>query len=134
MDIDLARTLLPEPDVDFLVEKEFDCDIIGANNETYITFHNFDLGPSYTPRTSEMRVLIPAAYPQGGLDMFWTRPWVNLVSTNARPDRADYPQSFQDGGEAWQRWSRHAEHAWRPGIDNLRTHLRAISNSLARGV
>lgn len=134
MDVDLARKILPEPDVDFLVEKEFECDIYQAPNETYITFHNYDLGSAYTPTIVEMRIVVPAGYPQGNLDMYWTKPWVNLAGTATRPERADYSQSFQDGTTEWQRWSRHAPNAWRPGIDNLRTHLRTIRSDLARGV
>jgi len=134
MDIELARKLLPEPDVDFLIEKEFDCDVFGAPNETYLTFHNFDLGSAYEPRIVEMRIVVPTGYPQSNLDMFWTLPWVRVVKTGAYPDRADCTQSFQDGTTNWQRWSRHSPQAWRVGIDNLRTHYRSILTELARGV
>lgn len=133
MDVELARRVLPELDVDFLVEKSHDCDLYEAPNELYLTFHGFQLPAPYEPRVVEMRIVIPPGYPQASLDMFYTLPWVNLTVNGQKPARADVSMDFHDGN-GWQRWSRHQSNAWRPGVDGLRSYLRAVHSELAKGV
>jgi len=35
-------------------------------------------------------------------------------------------------GRSWQRWSRHIQGQWRPGIDNLATYLAYVRRCLDR--
>lgn len=123
--------LLPESDRDFLVEKDLDYDVKRVGNDVHVIFRGYELPDAYTPRTVDLRIILPAGYPNANLDMFWTYPEVRLAN-GAEPDRCQVRQSFD--GQDWQRWSRHFEHPWRQGIDDLRTFYTTIGREISRGV
>jgi hypothetical protein len=129
LSVDNARKLLPESDVDYLVAKRWSFDVAQVGGEIHLDLHKFQLPPVYTPDTVTLRIVLPAGYPNGSPDMFWTLPWVKLRSTGADPLNASYPQPFPDA--TWQRWSRHFDpEKWRAGIDGLRTYLGSIRQEL----
>jgi hypothetical protein len=67
-------------------------------------------------------VLISGGYPEAQLDMFFLHPAVSR--TDGVPIPASENQQALDG-RTFQRWSRHrpGDEPWRPGVDDLETHL-----------
>jgi hypothetical protein len=120
--------LLPEIDAEFLTEKDFDCEIMQVPGEVRVILRGFTLPPHYMPRQTNLMVRLPAGYPNGNPDMFWTQPDVRLRN-GAFPVGAEYHDPSAGG---WQRWSRH-DTGWRAGIDNLRTKYASVRRELDKG-
>lgn len=121
-------SLLPEIDAEFLKEKDFDCEIKQAPGEVRVLVRNFSFPAQYVPQQANLMIRLPAGYPNGNPDMFWTQPDVKLAS-GAFPMNADYHDGSAEG---WQRWSRH-DNSWRAGIDNLRTKIASVRRELDKG-
>jgi hypothetical protein len=77
---------------------------------------------------ADILILLPAAYPDAGPDMFYALPWLRLVGSSNYPRAADAALDFV--GQNWQRWSRHSD-AWRPGVDGIWTMMKRLETALA---
>jgi hypothetical protein len=132
MDLEDAKKLIPEEDVAFLSEKGYSFDILKNGNDVLVTLHKFPLPDVYEPNIVDLRVVLGPGYPNANPDMFWTSPWVKLKTTGADPQNSSEAAAYPDG--QWQRWSRHYESGWRPGIDGLRAFLASIRSELNRQV
>jgi hypothetical protein len=130
-EVDTLDDLLPEIDREFLLEKHPNHSVKRVGAETHVVIRDFNFPAAYTPRKANLLIMLPAAYPNANLDMFWTHPVVKLVNGNW-PARADNDATYD--GASWQRWSRHFQTPWRQGVDNLRTFVATIRRELARGV
>lgn len=86
-----------------------------------VVIHDFPVPPKFRPDKTDLMIQVPPNYPTAPLDMFWCSPPLHRVDKQPIPQLAQ--QSF--AGRSWQRWSRHRSGAvrWRPGIDNLATHI-----------
>ena len=114
---------LPEDDVEFLnADYEWEQTLEGSKKGLLI--HNYTLPDGYTPRTSNLMILIPPDYPMGMIDMFYFCPAISRKYGG--PISALVHESHF--GQEWQRWSRHYD--WRPGIDNIATHIIYVGNQL----
>jgi hypothetical protein len=121
--------LIPERDEQYLKDKQFRYDLTQMGPEIHLVVHGWPFPVAYNVRTADILIRIPAGYPLTPLDMFYTNPTV-MLTTGAPP--AACQQWETHGGQAWQRWSRH--HAWRPGVDNLRTFITAMSVEIQKGI
>lgn len=126
-----ADNLLPEPDRDFLKEKGFDFEMHRENNEVLLVIRNHDFPAVYMPRTADLMIVVPAGYPNAPLDMFWTHPDVRLAN-GGWPVQAEHRQAYR--GKSWQRWSRHFQQPWRPGIDGIKTFIASVRGEIAKGL
>lgn len=79
------------------------------------------------PKEVTLLLLLPPGFPDATPDMFWVAPPL-LTSTGAAIPGTQ--QTEQLAGRAWQRWSRHIQGQWRPGIDNLATYLLYVRRCL----
>jgi hypothetical protein len=133
--------LLPEADSEFLAEKYPTTSVYKVGDEVHALFPAFPFPDCYAPRTTDLLVRLPAGYADANPDMFWTRKDVKLVS-GAWPQQCAHHEVPGAGkgvevyaGVPWQRWSRHFDKAaWRPGVDGLRSYVRAIQRELERRV
>lgn len=123
--------LLPEPDVEYLKGKEFQYRAVQDSGVVALSLFEFRLPSHYEPSVCELMVRLPAGYPGGNPDMFWTIPTI-AKSKGGSPQAADVFEEYL--GRRWQRWSRHYEGGWRPGIDGLASYLAAINRELAKGI
>jgi hypothetical protein len=123
--------MLPEDDIAFLQSKGYQFAFTSKDGVGYLVIADFPFPAAYTPRTAELLVRIVGGYPNSQLDMFWTIPDVRLTATNAFPDRSDVKETYLD--RSWQRWSRHWQVPWRPGVDCLETFIGAIVHELNKG-
>ncbi len=89
-----------------------------------ILIPNYPVPVGYGPDQADLMLLIPEGYPASGIDMFYFDPHVKRLDGHEIHALA-VACHF---GRNWQMWSRHYE--WRPGIDNISTHLTVMRNQL----
>ena len=123
--VDNNGGLIPESDRDFLVEKEYTFQLIPEQGSVHLILQNIPFSEKFNPRFADILIMIPVGYPTAPLDMFWTFPEITLAN-GAAPETTEMRQEFH--GKNWQRWSRHG--AWRPGVDNLRTFIKAMRKEI----
>ncbi|MEO6197271.1 MAG: E2/UBC family protein [Dehalococcoidia bacterium] len=123
--------LLPEDDVKFLKRKGYSYRAQREASSVLLVILGFVLPDAYTPSICDLLIVLPAGYPGGNPDMFWTTPGISLVRGGG-PLTADHIQAFL--GRSWQRWSRHYQTTWRSGIDGLETYMGAVRSELMRGL
>jgi hypothetical protein len=117
---------LPAEDIEFLDNNSFPWEaIIEQSNWLIIKDHPVPEG--YNVSSVYIALLIPPAYPAAEIDMAYFYP--TLQKKSGRPIGAISQQSID--GKIFQRWSRHRQPGeWRPGLDNISTHLLAVNNWL----
>jgi hypothetical protein len=78
----------------------------------------------------DLALLIPANYADSQIDMVYFNP--HLARRDGRSINALSTQVI--AGELWQRWSRHRtpQHPWRPGVDDVASHLGLVDEWLRR--
>lgn len=131
MEIDEIKKILPEQDIDYLVSKEYQFDVVRNGNDVHVVINNYNFLETYQPRKASLLIILPSGYPNANPDMFWTYPDVKLVS-GAWPKSSEYHETYN--GKNWQRWSRHSNGKWRPGIDCLETFLASVRKEIDRGI
>ncbi len=117
--------ILPDEDTDFLnAQYNSRWEELSEGNTHGLLIRDYPLPEGYTPKNSSLMLLIPDSYPGAMIDMFYFDPPVQ------REDGAEIERLLDEihFGRQWQRWSRHYD--WRPGIDNMSTHITYVSNQL----
>ena len=89
-----------------------------------LSISNYTLVAGYTPKQSDLMLLIPDTYPIGMIDMFYFSPPVQR--NDGLPITALSNENYF--GISWQRWSRHYQ--WIPGDHDIATHMAYIKNAL----
>jgi hypothetical protein len=121
---------LPEGDADYLRACGLAWDTLIENRVRWLIIHDWPVPPGYTQTTVELALRIEAGYPVTQIDMAYFAP--ALKRADGRPIRALWDVPI--GGKPYQRWSRHRTCAnpWRPGEDDLSTHLLLVEDWLRR--
>lgn len=88
-----------------------------------VVINNYPTASGLQPTTTTLLVRLPLGFPDATPDMFWCDPPI-LAATGAVVPGTELRETH--GGRSWQRWSRHIQGQWRPGIDNLGTYLAYI--------
>lgn len=96
----------------------------------WLILHDWKLPAGYNHQQSSLALLIPDNYSDSQIDMVYFNP--HLARKDSRPIGALSTQNI--AGAAWQRWSRHRTSAnpWRPGIDDVASHLALVDEWLQR--
>jgi hypothetical protein len=117
---------LSEADGDFLNSMQSTWEAVIEGNIRRIIIHDFPLPSGYTAETTMLNMRLEASYPDTQIDMAYFFPAISRA--NNKPIKAITTDQFD--GKQWQRWSRHrtASNPWRPGIDNISTHVAAIKS------
>ena len=117
--------ILPEEDTDFLNSDYSDqWEELPEAGKRGLLIKDYPLPEGYTPRKTNLMLLIPDSYPVGMIDMFYFDPPIERqdgIGIAALADEAHFNRQ-------WQRWSRHYQ--WRSGIDNISTHITYVLNEL----
>lgn len=117
--------VLPDEDTDFLnAQYNSRWEELSEGNTRGLLIRDYPLPEGYTPKNSNLMLLVPDNYPGAMIDMFYFDPPVQRED-GAEIEALSYECHF---GQHWQRWSRHYD--WRPGIDNMSTHITYVSNQL----
>lgn len=120
-------TLLPD-DEEFLESLGLPWEAVIDGGVRGVVVYERGLPEGYTETLADLHVRLESGYPDVQIDMAYFRP--ALQRADGRPLRAVTSVNFD--GSSWQRWSRHrtAENPWRPGVDNLSTHLALVEEWL----
>jgi len=124
---------LPEEDVEHLDARGLPWETLVEGNAHWLLIHDFPVPEGYRMRKATMALMIPSTYPTTEINMFYVSPFLEL--TSGRAIRQTQSRSTIRG-VTYQRWSRHrtGQNPWRPGIDNVATHLGVAEECLAREV
>lgn len=120
------RFSLPAEDVEFLDNNSFLWEAI-VQQSNWLIIKDHPVPEGYNVSSVDIALLIPPAYPAAEIDMAYFYP--PLQKTSGKPIGAVSQQAID--GKIFQRWSRHRQPGeWRPGLDNISTHLLAVNNWL----
>jgi hypothetical protein len=121
---------LSEEDQDCLVACGLSWETIIENTARWIIFPQYRIPMGYNHSVVAAALRIPPSYPDDQIDMVYFYPALSL--SNGRDIRQLKFISLD--GKQYQRWSRHrtGENPWRPGLDNICTHLLQVDTWLAR--
>lgn len=121
---------LPTDDRDYLKKTGFKYETVMEGNVRRLVIYGFPIGNGYNHNKVDLFLRIESGYPDAQIDMVYFYP--ALQKTDGRPINALSTETFDD--KCWQRWSRHRtrENPWRPGLDNVATHLAQVSDWLKR--
>jgi Prokaryotic E2 family E len=97
----------------------------------WVLMHEFPTHPGYNHKTVATAVRLETGYPLTQLDMVYFYP--ALVRIDGKPIGATSENQII-AGRSYQRWSRHrtAQNPWKPGEDDLGSHVALIEDWLAR--
>ena len=100
------------------------------NGAKWVVLPNYPIPEGYNHRTATTALRIPPSYPDDQIDMVYFFP--ALALSNGRVIGQLSPLAFD--GKQYQQWSRHRTPAnpWRPGLDNVCSHLLQVDSWLAR--
>jgi E2/UBC family protein E len=104
--------------------------IVDTGGTKWLLVHGRRVPSGYTAQTVTVALMIAPGYPEAQLDMAYFHP--PLGRTDGRAVGA---LSWQDiDGCTFQRWSRHRTAAapWRPGEDDVSSHLVLVDDWLER--
>lgn len=118
---------LPADDAAFLNSKGLQWEALAQNGLNWVIIYNCPVPDGYNVQVVDIALLIPPMYPAAEIDMAYFHP--QLSRNNGRPIAALSAQIIDS--KTFQRWSRHRNPSdWRPGLDNLSTHLILVENWL----
>ena len=123
---------LPEIDEDYLDGLGLSWELIKDKGLNWLIVHGYAVPPGYTVETTSVALMIPASYPDVEIDMAYFRP--ELKRSDRGTIRAITNQTIKR--KTWQRWSRHRTRTnpWRPGVDDVQSHLQLVDEWLAREI
>lgn len=123
---------LPEHDEAALRRYGLEWETIVEDKSQWLILHDRPIVPGYTVSKAATALLIPPTYPDTQIDMAYFSP--DLTRADRRPIKALTPRKLD--GRMWQQWSRHRtkENPWRPGEDDIDSHLMLVDHWLQREV
>lgn len=112
---------LPEADEAYLESRGLPWETVIESQVQRIILHDHPIPPGYDRQTAMVNVRLQSGYPDVQIDMASFYP--KLQRSDGRVIYSVMSDAFD--GKDWQCWSRHrtGTNPWRPGIDNLETHL-----------
>lgn len=121
---------LPSDDRAYLEEKGLKYETVIENNVRRLVIYDFNVGEGYNHSKVDLYLRIEPGYPDAQIDMVYYHP--GLQRKDGKTIGALSAEQFD--GKSWQRWSRHRTRAnpWRPGLDNVSTHLAQVRDWLKR--
>lgn len=120
---------LPAEDAEFLDNKGLRWEALVENGLRWLIIYDHLVPEGYNVQLVEVALQIAPNYPAAEIDMAYFHP--GLIKKSGR---AIYALSQQQiDGKNFQRWSRHRNPGeWRPGLDNISTHLVLVENWLEK--
>jgi hypothetical protein len=120
---------LPRRDVAFLNERGFKWDLTPGGDGAYLVIEGFDVsGGGFSPPDTSLMIRIPAQYPMTPLDMWYCDPPIRLTASGQFAPASEVIEPHI--GRSWQRFSRHLNGVWQPGVDSLRSFFTLIQREL----
>ncbi|MBL6446401.1 hypothetical protein JMN32_08785 [Fulvivirga sp. 29W222] len=122
--------VLPEEDIEFLDSSFENWETICEGLHKWLIIHDFPVSDGYNIKITKAAFRIDQGYPNTQIDMVYFYP--ALIRVDRKPIGALANQILD--GKTYQRWSRHrtSQNPWRPGIDNLESHIFLVKNWMER--
>ena len=122
--------ILPEEDMEFLTEYHSNWETVVSNPQRWLILEDYPIPEGYNTKCVKLALRIDAGYPNSQIDMVYFYPPIHRI--DSKPIGALVNQHLLNMN--FQRWSRHRTPAnpWRPGLDNLQTHLLLVNHWLIR--
>lgn len=121
---------LPARDLKFLNERSLIWELLpDPQGAAFLVVKGFNVAAGgFTPTVTELMVRIPMQYPMTPLDMWYCDPPVRLAANGQFATASEVMEGHL--GRTWQRFSRHLNGGWRPGVDGLRSYFALIQREL----
>lgn len=121
---------LPARDASFLNERGYTWEVIpDPAGSVCLIIKGFDVsGGGFSPTATDLMVRIPPQYPMTPLDMWYCDPPIRIASTGQFAQATEVMETHV--GRTWQRFSRHLNGRWQPGVDGLRSFFALIQREL----
>jgi hypothetical protein len=121
---------LGEEDVEGLAARGLAWEAIVEGNTKWLILPAYLIPTGYNHQTASAALRIKPSYPDDDIDMVYFYPALALASGKAIKQLS----LCQIDGKQYQQWSRHRTSAnpWRPGLDNVCTHLLQVDSWLER--
>ena len=121
---------LPAKDSAFLNERGYTWEVVpDCGGGCCLVVKDFDTsGGGFSPLRTDLMVRIPPQYPMTPLDMWYCHPPIRIAATGSYAQASEVIESHI--GLAWQRFSRHLNGVWQPGVDSLRSFFALIQREL----
>ncbi|MEQ6118919.1 E2/UBC family protein [Reichenbachiella sp. MALMAid0571] len=121
---------LPEEDLDYLTAANLKWETIIEGPHRWLLIHEYPVKDGYNIDSTTAALRIDQGYPNSQIDMVYFFPSISRI--DGKPIGALANQSLD--GKTYQRWSRHrtGQNPWRPGVDNLETHLMQVDYWMER--
>ncbi|MBI1331458.1 MAG: hypothetical protein GC165_01110 [Armatimonadetes bacterium] len=122
--------LMPEADRDFLDSLGKDWQAIKEGETRYLLIHGWGIPPGYNTNLVTLLLVIPSNYPDTQIDMAYFSPSLKRLDGGTIANLSDCNYL----GKQFQQWSRHrtAANPWRPGVDDIASHLSLVDDWLRR--
>jgi len=118
---------ISEEDEECLVARSLSWESVIENNTKWLILLQYPIPEGYNQRQATAALRISPSYPDDQIDMVYFYPALSLL--NSKKINALSP--FVIDGNEYQQWSRHRRPGeWRPGVDNICTHLLLVDNWL----
>lgn len=128
----LRRDLvLPPDDVAFLNASHPGWQTVRDGKACWLMISNYSVPEGYNHQVVTAVLRLEPGYPDTQIDMVFFSPQLT------RTDGVTIPATGAQrsiNGESFQRWSRHrsAQNPWRPGEDNIESHMLLVQHWLER--
>lgn len=121
---------LAEEDVEGLAALGLAWEAVVEGNTKWLILPAYPIPAGYNHQTASVALRIKPSYPDDDIDMVYFCP--PLALTSGKP--IGRLSLCQIDGKQYQQWSRHrtAANPWRPGLDNVCTHLLQVDSWLER--
>lgn len=121
---------LPEEDEACLTDGGYQWEAVIEAGTKWLIIPAYNIPDGYNQRVAHLALRIPPSYPDDQIDMVYFSPALALA--NGRAIKSLTPHILD--GKPYQQWSRHrtSENPWRPGLDNIATHLLQVDTWLRR--
>ena len=118
---------LPATDEGYLEALGLPWETRKINQSKWVVIHGWSIPTGYNVKTASLALMLPNDYPDIQIDMAFFKP--ELSRADGRPI-ANLSATSVAGEPGWQQWSRHRTpaHPWRPGIDDLSSHLALVDD------
>lgn len=121
---------LPARDESFLAERGYAWELHhDPSGGGCLIIRSFGVaGGGFMPPTTDLLIRIPPQYPLTQLDMWYCNPPIRIAATGQFAQASEHMESHL--GIVWQRFSRHLNGSWKPGVDGLRSFFVFIQREL----
>lgn len=121
---------LAEDDETCLKDTGLVWETIIERNTKWLILRQYPISVGYNVSVADAALRILPSYPDGQIDMVYFHP--ALALTSGRSIKALSLLALEN--KQYQQWSRHrtAANPWRPGLDNVCTHLLQVDSWLTR--